>query len=349
MSKVWRVGILGLGHWYSAYGLARALPEYEKAELVAAAWRDAAQLDAFCATFGVTGTGEYEAILERDDIDIVLLAAPVSEMCDLAVSAARAGKHVVLGKPMAMTLEEADRIVEAVDEAGIVCVPFQCIMRLRYAALKQRLAAGEIGDVVVVHTTARWSIAEDWIGSGTPGWFVDPAHVPGGALIDEGIYWVDLMTWLLESRVVEVDGRTANLVHPDLQVEDWGMATFTFENGVLATLEGSWTITAPRATAPSPKQNSVVRLEVVGTKGEMIDQWFRDPGLSVLRAGSPDWVVERASRPPFAAETPMPLGHLIDCLESGSQPIGTVYEARDAFAATMGAYEAARTGRPVKL
>ena len=102
--------------------------------------------------------------------------------------------------------------------------------------------------------------------------------MPGGAFIDEGIYWIDLFRWLAASEVVRVDARMANLVHKDIEVEDWGMATFTFASGLVATLEASWTINAPRKTGPSPKQNSVVRLEVVGTRGEIIDQWFRAPG-----------------------------------------------------------------------
>ncbi len=348
MSKVWRVGVLGLGHWYSAYGLARALPEYPKAELVAAAWHDASQLDEFCETFGIAGSVEYEAVLRRDDVDIVHLAPPVSEMSDLAIRAARAGKHIILGKPMAMTLAEADRIVEAVEEAGVVCIPFQAITRFRYADLRDRIARGEIGEVAVLHGTARWSIAEDWYRSGSPGWFVDPSKVPGGALIDEGIYWIDLFGWLAGSTVAEVQARTANLVHRDLGVEDWGQATFVYENGIIATLEGSWTINAPRATGPSPKQNSVVRLEVVGTEGEIADQWFRDPGRYVLRAGAADWAFERSSSAPFAPPTPMPLAHLIECLETDTAPIAGVRDAREAFAAAMVAYESARQGRSVR-
>ncbi len=349
MSKVWRVGVLGLGHWYSAYGLARALPEYPKAELVAAAWHDRTQLDEFCDSFGLSGDVDYDAVLSRDDIDIVHLAPPVSEMSDLAVRAARAGKHIILGKPMAMTLDEADRIVEAVEDAGVTCVPFQAIMRFRYLDLRERIAGGEIGDIAVMHGAARWSVAEDWYRSGSPGWFVDPAKVPGGALIDEGIYWIDLFGWLAESAVAEVHARTANLVHRDLQVEDWGHATFVFENGVIATLEGAWTINAPRATGPSPKQNSVVRLEIVGTEGELADQWFRDPGRSVLRSGASDWAFERSSSAPFAPPTPMPLSHLIECLETSSAPIATVRDARDAFAAAMAAYRSAQEGLTVRL
>src|SRR5262245_30404715 len=103
MTQKWRVAVLGLGHWYSAYGLARALREYPKAELVAAAWHDRDQLDAFINTFGVKGYSSYAELLRDENVDIVFIAAPVSEIHDVTLLAARAGKHMVLGKPMAMT------------------------------------------------------------------------------------------------------------------------------------------------------------------------------------------------------------------------------------------------------
>jgi scyllo-inositol 2-dehydrogenase (NAD+) len=349
MARKWRVAVLGLGHWYSAYGLARALPEYPKAELVAAAWHDKAQLDAFTSNFGVTGYRDYAELLERERVDIVHIAAPVSEMRDLAVLAARAGKHMVLGKPMAMTVQQADHMVDAVEAAGVLCFPFQGIMRLRATELKGRVDRGEIGDLILIHQTSRWSIAEDWYKSGKPGWFADPKHVPGGAFIDEGIYWIDLFRWLSGSDVVQVEAKMANLVHKDIAVEDWGMATFTFANGLIATLEAAWTINAPKKTGPSPKQNSVVRLELVGARGEIIDQWFRVPGRAVLAAGANDWVVERQSEEPFAPASPFPLSHVIDCLENSKPPVATIREARASFVAAMAAYESAIEGRPVRL
>jgi len=84
---------------------------------------------------------------------------------------------------------------------------------------------------------------------------------------------------------------------------------------------------APRKSGPSPKQNSVVRLEVIGTRGEIIDQWFRAPGRAVLAAGA----------------------HLIDCLENNRQPAATIQEARRSLVVAMAAYESAREGRPVHL
>jgi predicted dehydrogenase len=349
MAHKWRVAILGLGHWYSAYSLGRALREYHGAELVAAASRDRAQLDAFTGTFGIAGYQSAEELLQREAVDIVQLAAPVSELEELTVLAARAGKHLILGKPMAMTVAEADRMVEAVEAAGVTCFPFQGIMRLRSADLKARIESGEIGDIAVMHQASRWSIAEDAYNSGKPGWFADPRHVPGGALIDEGIYWVDLFRWLAKSDVVLVEAKTANLVHKDIAVEDWGMATFTFANGLIATLEASWTINAPRKTGPSPKQNSVVRLEIVGTRGEIIDQWFRAPGRAVLAAGAADWVFERQSEPAYALPAPFPLAHLIECLEHNQPPLASIQDARRSFVVAMAAYESARGGRPVQL
>jgi predicted dehydrogenase len=347
--RPWRVAILGLGHWYSAFGLARALREYPKAELVAAAWDNAAQLDEFTRTFGAKGYAHADELLEREEIDIVHLAAPVAQLESLTIRCAQAGKHIILGKPMAMSVEQADRMVAAVEDAGILCVPFQGINRFRFADLKARIDAGEIGEVLVLHQTCRWSIAEDWYRSGTPGWFADPAQVPGGAFIDEGIYWLDLFRWLAGSEIVLVEAKIANLVHKDIAVEDWGMATCTCANGVIATLEAAWTIAAPRKTGPSPKQNSVVRLEVVGSGGEFIDQWFRTPGRAVLAAGAADWVFERQSEEPFVPPAPSPLAHLIECLEQNRQPAATIQDARRSLVVALAAYQSAREERPVHL
>jgi predicted dehydrogenase len=350
MGKTWKVAVIGLGHWYSAYGLARGLAEYPHAQLAAAAAEDPAQLAAFTSTFGVPGYADYREMLTREAVDIVHVAAPVSQIPEIAIAAARAGKHLVLGKPMAMTVAEADRIVEAVEGAGVQCMPFQGIMRLRFAEIVRRIRQGDIGDLLVLHQTSRWSIAEDAYQSGRPGWFADSRFVPGGAFIDEGIYWIDFFRYVTGSDIVAVEARMANLVHKDIDVEDWGLATFTLANGVVATLEASWTINAPRKSGPSPKQNSVVRFEAIGSRGEIVDQMFRSPGRGVLAAGAADWVFERQAEPPgFAPPTPFPLAHLIDCLQSGTPTIATVREAREAFVAAMAAYAAARSGGRVEI
>jgi predicted dehydrogenase len=124
---------------------------------------------------------------------------------------------------------------------------------------------------------------------------------------------------------------------------------FTFANGIVATLEAAWTINAPRGAGPSPKQNSVVRLEVVGTRGEIADQWFRMPGRAVLAAGADNWVFEGQADEPFSPASPFPLYHLIQCLATKRRSPATIEDARASFVVAMGAYESARTGRPVRF
>ncbi|HKQ73926.1 MAG TPA: Gfo/Idh/MocA family oxidoreductase [Blastocatellia bacterium] len=349
MTKKWRVAILGLGHWYSAYNLARALREYPKAELTAVAWHNSDQLAEFTNNFPVRGYSDYGELLNREEIDLVHIATPVSEMPDCVIRAARAGKHMVLGKPMAMTMEQADRMVEAVETSGVKLVAFQGTRRLRSGDLKARIDAGEIGDIIVMHQTARWSIAEDWYRSGSPGWFADPKQTPGGAFIDEGIYWLDQLRWLAGSEVIQVEAKMANLVHKEIEVEDWGMATLSFANGIIATLEAAWTINSPRLTGPSPKQNCVLRTELIGSRGEIIDEGLRVPGRAMLAAGAQGWIFERDSAEPFGPPSPFPLDHLIECVENDRQSEASIQEARKSFRIALAAYEAARQGRPIHL
>src|SRR4051812_49079851 len=136
MNRVWRVAVAGLGHWYSAYGLARAIREYPKAELVAVASGDKVRRDEFAGTFGLPAYDTLAELLDRERVDIVQIAAPVSDIHDLTLQSAAAGKHLILGKPMAMNAAEADRMVAAIETAGILCIPLQGIMRLRFAWLK---------------------------------------------------------------------------------------------------------------------------------------------------------------------------------------------------------------------
>ncbi|MEN6480173.1 MAG: Gfo/Idh/MocA family oxidoreductase [Anaerolineales bacterium] len=348
MTHKWRVAVMGLGHWYSGYGLARALPEYPKAELVAVADPNQDHVEQFATTFGIDGYTSYEALLDREDIDIVHIAPPVCDMPRCVIMAAQAGKHMIMGKPMAMNIAQADEMVAAVEAAGITCVCFQHMHAFGAGGLKARLDAGEIGDIVVMHSTGRWSVAEDWYHSGQAGWFADPRCVPGGAFIDEGIYGIEQLLWFAGSDIVSVEGRMAKLVHTELDVEDWGMATYTFANGIIATQEASWTINSPRKTGPSPKGNSVRRMEIIGTRGEIVDDGLHMPGFGVLAKGADGWVFERPGGEFNAPPSPGLVAHLIDCLEQGKEPPLGIRDARKAFGVALAFYEAVKTGRAAR-
>ncbi len=343
MSRKYRVGILGLGHWYSGYGLARGLAESKTAELVAVAEKDAWKRNEFAGTFGIEGLASYEELIARKDIDIVHIAPPVVDIPDCVIQSAQAGKHMVMGKPMAMSVAKAEEMVKAVQKAGVVCAPFQSQAVLR-SDLKAKIESGLIGDLVLIHSTNRWSIAEDWYHSGKPGWFADPACVPGGALIDEGIYAYEMIRWLAGSPCVKVECKTANLVHTDIGVEDWGMATMTFANGIIATLEASWTICSPKKTGPSPKPNANRRTEVIGTRGEIMNDSLRVPESAILAKDAPGWVFDRAAGdyPPPPPQGLVPF--IIQCIEKGEQPKFGIESAFKTYRLAMAAYDAAKKG-----
>ncbi len=349
MARKYGVGVLGLGHWYSGFGVARGLSEYPRADLVAVADRDEAKAREFGQTFGVDYYTDYDALIARDDIDIVHIAPPVVDIPECTIKAAAAGKHMVMGKPMAMTVARAREMVEKVNASGVVCVPHQVGQTLRGGALKAHIDAGDIGDIVLIHSRGHWGIAEDWFHSGKPGWFCDPAMTPGGALIDEGIYSVQQMLWLANSPVVKVEAKTANLVHHDIGVEDWGLAVLTFANGIVGTIEAGWTIVSPRKTGPSPKENSSRRTEIIGTRGQIIQDGLWLTGLAILAKDAVGWVTERPGGDRSAPASPGLIPYVIECIEKGRKPAGTIDDAYRAFVVSMAAYESVKCGGPVTL
>jgi predicted dehydrogenase len=92
-----------------------------------------------------------------------------------------------------------------------------------------------------------------------------------------------------------------------------------------------------------------VRLEIIGTRGEIVDQSFRTPGRAVLAAGAADWVFERQSEEPFAPPKPVLLAHLIDCLENKKAPVASITDARRSLSVALAAYESARQRRTVAV
>ena len=90
-----------------------------------------------------------------------------------------------------------------------------------------------------------------------------------------------------------------------------------------------------------------MRVEVVGTRGEISHQYFRAPGRAILAAGAKDWVFEQQSPDLFAPVAPFPLDYFIDVLENRRAPVASIHDARTSFASAMAAYQSAREDRPV--
>jgi len=344
------VGILGLGYWYGSYRLARALQEHDKARLVGVYDEQPERVLALTSVFGgqQVQMSSPEELINRNDLDIVFIAAPSNKIPEYGILAASANKHIIVGKPIATNLKEADNFVIAVEKSKSKIVTMEAydsaILPLIGSNIMSLITSGEIGQIVRVQSIAHSSISEGWYCSGEPGWFADPKQSPGGAFIDYAIYDLEVLKYIAKAPVSRIHfARMRNLIHHDLPVEDWGVAHFSFENGIEASMEASWTIVTPNITKPSPKVNSYTRFEIIGTQGRILFDLLPYRHASVLTRSYPYWADIRFVTSKTEAEPPTfgPLEHLIGIIENEEKPIAGLRDARDCLATIMEMYSKA--------
>jgi predicted dehydrogenase len=171
-------------------------------------------------------------LVEGDDAEGVLIATPNDAHAENAIEAAAAGRHVFVEKPIADTVEAAERIRDACVEAGVVLMVGHGFRRLG-AARRAKELVGELGTVVLAE--ANFSLP----GKLPPtAWRAQRARNPGGPIMQLGIHHVDTLTYLV-GPVTRTTGRFAH-VHTDAEIDDVGVATLEFESGALGVLTGSY-------------------------------------------------------------------------------------------------------------
>jgi len=229
-----RVAILGSG-FIAAYH-ARAVSELPDAEVVAAAnWRPES-LAKLAETFAVPRTtADWRELVADTGIDAVVVATPNSLHAEQAIAFLDAGQHVMVEKPMAMDVAEADAMVAAAERSSASLMVAHC-WRFHPAvvALRDRIAAGELGEVV---KTRGYGVHAKW---GPSGWFVDPALAGGGALADMGVHAIDTARFLLGGpepvRVCAAVGTR----YSDHAVDDDAVVLISWSNGTNSVVESGW-------------------------------------------------------------------------------------------------------------
>jgi UDP-N-acetyl-2-amino-2-deoxyglucuronate dehydrogenase len=327
---------------------AQAIAGLTGGRLVAVGTRDAAKGRAFAAKHGARFAGSQpEDLAASADVDIICVTTSAGFHLEPAMAAIRAGKHVVVEKPLEISLERVDRMLAAAATAGVLVVPvFQGRFGAGAIALKAAVAAGRFGRIVLASAAIKWHRAAEYY-RGTRGTL---AADGGGALMAQGIHSVDLLQWCV-GLPVEVFGRVIRRVHADIEVEDTAAATLVFPGGALGSIE------ATTAAWPGWRR----RIEIVGESGsavleddELVRWEFRTPQAD-------DAKLVAATRAPAlgsGASAPnaiSPVGHqrqlqdLISSLSSGRPLALTGLQGRDAVALVCAIYESARFGQPVRL
>jgi UDP-N-acetyl-2-amino-2-deoxyglucuronate dehydrogenase len=335
-----RVALVGCGRISRNHF--EAINRIDGLQLVAVADQDLARAQAVAAEQGVPAFGSLEEMLAKVPSDLVSICTPSGLHPQHGMIAARAGRHVLTEKPMAISLAAADELVQAADAAGVhLFVVKQNRLNPPVQLLKRAVDKGRFGRIYTANVTVRWTRpqeyydAEPWRGT----WEFD-----GGAIMNQASHYVDLLQWLV-GPVESVMAKTATQARR-IEAEDSGVALLKFRSGALGVIEVS-VLTYPRNLEGSitilGERGSV---KIGGTAVNRVEHWqFAD-------YDDDDKLVEAANTNP---PTVYGFGHegyyrnVLPVLRGEAKPDTDGRAGRKSLELILGIYESAKTGREVPI
>lgn len=185
---------------------------------------------------------DYRDLLRRSDIDAVSVCTPNVYHAPISIAAAEAGKHVLCEKPMATSRDEAQDMIRAAKERGVVLmIAHNQRLMPPHVKAKEILESGSLGRVLTFRTAFAHGGPESWSVEGKGGWFFRKEKAFLGALGDLGIHKVDLIRWLLGDEIVQVGAFVDTLHKEDTDVDDNAVFILRTSKGVMGTMAASWT------------------------------------------------------------------------------------------------------------
>jgi predicted dehydrogenase len=341
-------GIVGCGMISTFH--ARAIADVRGAKLVACFDTREPAAAKFAAENGCKAYVRLEAMLADPKVDIVTIATPSGAHMEPAVAAAKAGKHVIVEKPLEITLKKCDRMIEACAEAG---VQLGAIFPSRFhdssVKLKRAIELGRFGRLTVGDAYVKWFRTQAYYDSGA--WRGTWALDGGGALMNQAIHSVDLLSWLM-GPVAEIQANTATLAHQRIEVEDVAVATLRFANGALGVLEAT--------TAAYP--GYLKRIEIHGSEGSAVLEEEDIKAWDFAKSRKEDQAILEQMRQHKSggggASDPAAIGHhghamqfreFVEAVRKDRPPAIDGHEGRRSVEIILGVYAAAESGKTVKL
>ena len=338
-----RFGLLGCGRIAERHSELLGGGIIEGARLVAVCDSDRARADAIAAKFKVSAYADLNEMLARDDIDAVAVLTPSGMHPQHAIACARAGKHVVVEKPMALRLQDADDMIRACDEAGVkLFVVKQNRFNVPIVKAREALDAGRFGKLVLGTVRVRWCRdqayydQDAWRGT----WAQD-----GGVLTNQASHHVDMLEWFFGD-VVSVHARSTTAL-VKIETEDTAVATLKFRSGALGIIE------ATTAARPADLEGS---LSILGEKGTVEVGGFAMNQIRhwrfVNELPSDQEVIEKYSvNPPnvYGFGHQAYYQHVVDCLADRGAALVDGLQGRKSLELISALYESIETGEEVPL
>jgi predicted dehydrogenase len=249
-----KIGMISFAHMHS-FSYAECLKSLPNAKITAVSDRDWKRGRLASRRLKAPYFKDYQDLLKQD-VDAVVICSENSRHKELAVAAARAGKHILCEKPISTNIKDAQSMIEAAREHNVkLQIAFPCRFIPAMIWLKEFLSSGGIGEVLAISATNHGTM---------PGsWFVDKKLSGGGAIIDHTVHIVDLIRWMLKIEVEEVYAEIDTSFFK-LKIDDCGILNMKFDNGVIATLDASWS----RPIKSFPTWGDVT-MRVKGTEAEV--------------------------------------------------------------------------------
>jgi UDP-N-acetyl-2-amino-2-deoxyglucuronate dehydrogenase len=331
---------------------ARALAEVPDARLVALVSRREDNARKMAAELGldcVLAT-DLGAVLARPDVQAVIITTPSGAHLEPAIAAATAGKHVVVEKPLEITSERCDRIIDACDRHGVkLCTIFPSRFGDANRALKDAVETGRFGRLTLGETTCKWWRPQSYYDEG--GWKGTKALDGGGALMNQAIHNVDLLLWMM-GPVKDICGFTATLAHERIEVEDTAVACLRFANGALGVIQATTSVHPglPKTIAVHGDRGTVI------IEQDDVLRWELTPETAE------DWAIkERFAQKTGASggsSNPAAISHVgharqfadfVRAIRTNSAPLVDGREGRKAVAVIEAIYQSAASGRAVTV
>ena len=341
-------GIVGCGMISEFH--ARAIADTSGAKLVACVDRVPEVAARFAEKHAVKSYSGLPQFLNDPAIDIVTICTPSGHHMEAAVAAAKAGKHVIVEKPLEVTLTRCDKIINACRKNNVVLSTiFPSRFHSSSMALKKAIDQGRFGRLTLGDAYVKWFRTQEYYDSGQ--WRGTWALDGGGALMNQAIHSVDLLTWLM-GPVAEVSATTATLAHERIEVEDVATASLRFENGALGVIEAT--------TAAFP--GWLKRIEIHGSHGSacLEEEDIKTWQFAKMTTVDKKLVAALADRTSSGggASDPAAIGHaahahqfkdVIKAIKQGSNPKIDGHEGRRSVEIILAIYKAAETGKRIQL
>ncbi|HYK92212.1 MAG TPA: Gfo/Idh/MocA family oxidoreductase [Acidobacteriota bacterium] len=336
------IGVLGCGNISRIH--ADAIARVPALKLVSVCSRSAASAEKLASQFRVAAHANLGAFLADRSLEAVTICTPSGTHAELGCAAALAGKHVLVEKPIDVTLEKTDDLIKICAQSGIqLGVSLQSRFLDAPRALRKAVHESRLGRLVMASAYIKWYRTDQYYASAA--WRGTLALDGGGALINQAIHTVDLLQWIA-GPVAEVHAYSGKLLHPQIEGEDTIVATLRFRNGALGVIE------AATSVYPGFKR----RLEITGTEGtavldgDNISTWAPKDGSP--NPAPPSGEVTDGSSNAMAIDSE---GHrrvmedFAQAIQEGCKLVVDGIEGRRALELVLAVYKSARLGKAVAL